>query len=56
MHIENRILVRFSLEGDIDVLAGSLRLIFSRLNDETTGIRMGDVSEIDLRFKNPVIR
>ena len=54
--IENGIIVKFPLEGDIDVLTGSLRLIFSRLNDETGGIRIEDVHEIDLRFKNPVLR
>ncbi|MDP3918115.1 MAG: hypothetical protein Q8Q30_03010 [Candidatus Woesebacteria bacterium] len=47
------IIVRFPLEGDKDVLLGSLRLIFSRLNDEVKGIR---IEEIDLRFKNPVLR
>lgn len=54
--IENGILVKFPLVGDIDVLTGSLRLIFSRLNEGTQGIRMEDVHEIDLRFKNPVLR
>lgn len=42
--------------GDVDVLIGSLRVIFSRLNDDEQGIKMGDISEIDLRFKNPVLR
>lgn len=50
------ITIRFPLEGDKDVLLGSLRLIFSRLNDETKGIRIEDTKEIDLRFKNPVLR
>lgn len=54
--IENGILVKFPLEGDMDVLIGSLRLIFSRLNENENGIRMEDVREIDLRFKNPIIR
>lgn len=54
--IENGILVRLPLEGDIDVLTGSLKLIFSRLNEASQGIRMEDISEIDLRFKNPVLR
>lgn len=52
----DRILVRFPLEGDVDVLVGSLRLIFSRLNEGDQGIRMEDVHEVDLRFKNPVLR
>ncbi|MEK7472854.1 MAG: hypothetical protein AAB625_02320 [Patescibacteria group bacterium] len=50
------IMIRFPLEGDKDVLLGSLRLIFSRLNDGTKGIRIEDTKEIDLRFKNPVLR
>ena len=50
------IIIRFPLEGDKDVLLGSLRLIFSRLNDGTKGIRIEDTKEIDLRFKNPVLR
>lgn len=49
-------IVRFPLEGDSDFLVGSLRLIFSRLNEEKEGIRMNDIQEIDLRFKNPVLR
>jgi hypothetical protein len=49
-------IVRFPLEGDTDLLVGSLRLIFSRLNEEKEGIRMNDIREIDLRFKNPVLR
>ena len=50
------IIIRFPLEGDKDVLLGSLRLIFSRLNDETKGIRIEDTKEIDLRFKNALLR
>ena len=50
------IIIRFPLEGDKDVLLGSLRLIFSRLNDETKGIRIEDTREIDLRFKNALLR
>lgn len=56
------VLLYFPLEGDVDVLVGSLRLIFSRLNEGTQGIKMedtitiSDVKEIDLRFTNPVIR
>lgn len=60
--IENGILVKFPVVGDIDVLVGSLRLIFSRLNEQTQGTRMKDtatvldVKEIDLRFKNAILR
>lgn len=46
----------FPLEGDIEFLIGGLRLIFSRLNQSSEGIRMNDIREIDLRFKNPVMR
>lgn len=48
--------VYFPLTGDVDVLVGSLRLIFSRLNEGSQGIKMEDIKEIDLRFANPVLR
>ena len=51
--------IRFPLEGDRQVLVGSLVLILSRLNtpDEVTRIEgIHEVSEIDLRYKNPVLR
>lgn len=48
--------VIFPLEGEAKVLIGSLRLIFSRLNDGAEGIRMNDISEIDLRYKNAILR
>lgn len=54
--LSDGITARFPLEGDIDVLAGSLRLIFSRLNDESKGIKMSDIKEVDLRFKNAILR
>lgn len=44
--------VIFPLEGDGEVLLGSLNLIFSRLNTTQENSRI----EIDLRYKNPVIR
>lgn len=55
----NGITLRFPLEGDRQVLVGSLVLIISRLNtpDEITRIEeITDVKEIDLRYKNPVLR
>ena len=45
--------VIFPLGGEIDVLMGSLNLILSRLNNASGEIRIG---EVDLRYKNPVIR
>lgn len=46
----------FPLEGDREVLVGSLRLILSGLNSQKQGLRIESVKEIDLRFKNPVLR
>ncbi len=43
-------------KADKDLIVGSLRLIFSRLNQGTEGIRMDEVREIDLRYKNPILR
>lgn len=45
--------VIFPLQGDRDVLLGALRLIFSKIE---SGDEHGKYSEIDLRFKNPVLR
>ncbi len=42
--------VIFPLEGSHQVLLGSLRLVLSKLNSDS------QVSTIDLRFKNPVIK
>jgi len=50
------ITVILPLDGDTSFYIGSIRLIFSRLNKAEEGIRMDEVKEIDLRFKNPVIR
>ncbi len=56
LYLKEGILVHFPAEGDVDILVGELRLIFSRLNDESRGIKMNDIKEIDLRFKNPILR
>ena len=51
--------VFFPLQGDKDVLLGSFTLVLSRLkqNEEEFRIEEGKtISEIDLRFKNPVLR
>jgi len=45
--------VVFPLEGDADVLLGSLRLIYSRVS---TGDLVGKYSQVDLRFHNPILR
>jgi hypothetical protein len=44
--------VIFPLEGDYQVLLGSLRLIYSKVQTE----QPGKYRELDLRFKNPVLR
>lgn len=53
----------FPLEGERDILLGSMKLILSRLNTDTNSPKIGkslpagrQVKEIDLRYKNPVIR
>lgn len=56
VYLKDGLLVRFSLDLDVDVSVGSLRLVFSRLNDESRGIKMSDIKEIDLRFKNAILR
>lgn len=51
--------VIFPLNGDKDVLLGSMTLILSRLKDDGENLRIeeaGSIREIDLQFKNPVIR
>jgi len=49
--------VIFPLEGDQDVLLGALRLLIERLNDRTKDSRISEgITEIDLRFKNPVLK
>jgi len=56
IRLKEGVVVRFPLAGDVDTLIGSLRLIFSRLNDESQGIKMEDIKEIDLRFKSAILR
>ena len=47
----------FPLSGDKDVLLGALRLLIERLNDASKDSRMNEgITEIDLRFKNPVLK
>lgn len=51
--------VTFPVEGDKETLLGALSLILSRLNNEDKATRIegvNDVTEIDLRFKNPILR
>lgn len=48
--------VKFPSFGDADYMIGSLRIIFSRLNDSNQGITMDEISGIDLRYKNPILQ
>lgn len=55
-NLPDGIKVFFPTSGDIDYLVGSLRIIYSRLNQEEKDSKINNIREIDLRFKNPVIR
>lgn len=47
----------FPLEGDRKLLVGKLNFILTSLkNDQTSGLAASQIKQIDLRFKNPVIR
>ena len=46
VELPTRVRVIFPLEGSAEILLGSLRLIYSQVTDK----------EIDLRFKNPILR
>jgi len=46
----------FPLEGERDILLGSMKIILSRLNADTNSPKIGKVKEVDLRYKNPVVR
>ena len=51
--------VIFPLDGDYEVLLGSFNLLLSRLNLITKDTKIDNtenISEIDLRFNNPVLR
>ena len=51
--------VIFPLEGEKEVLLGSLKLVLSKLNNESEDSKIENVLGariIDLRFKNPVIK
>lgn len=50
--------VLFPLEGDKTLLLGSFVLIYNELKkqSEDSKIKINSVSEIDLRYKNPVLR
>ncbi|QQG41174.1 MAG: hypothetical protein HYV90_03270 [Candidatus Woesebacteria bacterium] len=53
VELSPQIRVIFPLYGDSDILLGSLRLIYSKISEPDN---TGKFSEIDLRFKNAVLR
>ena len=53
VELPGQIKVIFPLEGDYKVLLGSLRLIYSKLQIDSNAVKY---TQIDLRFKNPVVR
>jgi len=49
--------VIFPLEGEKEVLLGALRVILDRLNESDKDSRIGkEITEVDLRFQNPVLK
>ena len=53
VELPGQIRVIFPLDGDRDALLGSLRLIYSKIQEDGN---LAGYSQIDLRFKNPVLR
>jgi hypothetical protein len=53
VELRDQIKVTFPLQGEVDVVLGSLRLIISKIED---GSQTRRFSEIDLRFRDPVLR
>ena len=59
VRLKNRIKVLFPRQGDVQVLLGSLELINSRLKEEGKDSKIDkvqEISQIDLRYDNPVIK
>ena len=53
VELPGQIRVIFPLEGDSEILLGSLRLIYSKLREDGN---LAGYSQIDLRYGNPVLR
>lgn len=57
--LEDGVKVIFPTSGDVEILLGSANLLLSRLNAITKDTKIENtekISEIDLRFNNPVVR
>ena len=52
VELPGAVVVIFPVDGDSEILLGSLRLIYARIESDEEK----KYSEIDLRFKNPVLR
>lgn len=52
VELTSGIKVIFPIDGDTQVLLGSLRLVYAKIESNVTGT----YSQIDLRFKSPVLR
>ncbi len=53
VELPSQIKVLFPLSGDRDLILGSLRLVYSKV---VSAEEKGKYTQIDLRFKNPVLR
>lgn len=53
VNLPSNINVIFPLDSDPEISLGALRLIYTKI---TTGDNIGKYQQIDLRFKNPVLR
>lgn len=53
VELPGQIRVIFPLDGDSEILLGSLRLIYSKVREDGN---LAGYSQIDLRYKNPVLR
>lgn len=53
VELPGQIRVIFPLDGDSEILLGSLRLIYSKVMEDGN---LAGYSQIDLRYKNPVLR
>lgn len=54
--LPNGIRIIAPLSGEEEVFLGSLSLIYSELNKENKDSKIGRISLIDLRFKNPILK
>lgn len=56
IELPDNLTIIFPIEGDREVLIGSLILLYNEFQSETGKEKFADIASIDLRFKNPVLR